>query len=93
MKTLVDTNIILDFVLRRRYFFKNAEKIFSLGEYQKVTLYASALSFGSTTHFLSRGSPETECKYILSVLAHAVKILPFDRHILEMSLYDNFKDL
>ena len=93
MKTLVDTNIILDFVLRRRYFFKNAEKIFSLGEYQKVTLYASALSFGSTTHFLSREYTERECKYILSVLAQSVKILPFDKHIIEKSLYSNFKDI
>ena len=80
-------------MLRRRYFFKNAEKIFSLGEYQKVILYASALSFGSTTHFLSREYTERECKYILSVLAQSVKILPFDKHIIVKSLYSNFKDI
>ena len=93
MKALIDTNVILDYVLRRKYFFKNAEEIFSLGEYQKVMLYISALSFGSTTHFLSREYKEAECKYILNVLTQVLRILPFDKHIIKKSLYSNFKDI
>jgi len=92
MKTLVDTNIILDFVLRRRYFFKNAEKIFSLAYKGKIVLYFSAVSFVSVTYYLGKHTNK-DIKAVLEDLCKIVKILPFNQRIIENTLHSNFKDI
>ena len=92
MKTLVDTNIILDFVLRRRHFFKNAEKIFSLAYKGKIVLYFSAVSFVSVTYYLGKHTNK-DIKAVLEDLCKIVKILPFNQRIIENTLHSNFKDI
>ena len=93
MKVFIDTNIVLDLLLQRRNFLINAEKIFSLAYKGKIVLYFSALSFGTVTYFLEQKFNKEQTKYKLKEFAKIVKILPFDKHIIEKSLYSNFKDI
>ena len=53
----------------------------------------SALSFGTVTYFLEQKFNKEQTKYKLKEFAKIVKILPFDKHIIEKSLYSNFKDI
>jgi len=42
-RVLLDTNIIIDLLAKREPFDKDARKLFSLADKEKVTLYTSAL--------------------------------------------------
>ena len=92
MKVFIDTNIVLDLLLQRRNFLINAEKIFSLAYKGKIILYFSAVSFVSVTYYLGKHTNK-DIKAVLEDLCKIVKILPFDKHIIEKSLYSNFKDI
>ena len=92
MKVFIDTNIVLDLLLQRRNFLINAEKIFSLAYKGKIVLYFSAVSFVSVTYYLGKHTNK-DIKAVLEDLCKIVKILPFDKHIIEKSLYSNFKDI
>lgn len=60
---------------------------------ERITLYFSALSFGTVTYFLEQKFNKEQTKYKLKEFAKIVKILPFNQHIIEKSLYSNFKDI
>ena len=92
MKVFIDTNIVLDLLLQRRNFLINAEKIFSLAYKGKIVLYFSAVSFVSVTYYLGKHTNK-DIKAVLEDLCKIVKILPFDKHIIEKALYSNFKDI
>jgi len=44
MKVLVDTNVILDVLLKRSAFFTNSRLIFELAEQKRITGYVTASS-------------------------------------------------
>lgn len=49
----VDTNVLLDFIMRRTLFATPAAELFQLAEGRKVWLYCSSLSF-SQAHYILR---------------------------------------
>ena len=60
MKVLIDTNVALDVLQRRRSFFGSAFKIWTSCEARKITGYLSALSIANIVYIMRKElNPET----------------------------------
>lgn len=70
----LDTNILLDVILRRKGFLEAAE-VMNLGERDDVEVCASYLTFANTAYVL-RKYPKDEMYSILSEMAQGINILP-----------------
>ena len=73
MKVLIDTNIILDFILRREPYYKNAAKINILSEKGYLTAYISA-SAVTDIFYIAKKELENKEK-ALELLKNLLKII------------------
>ena len=89
---LIDTNIIIDLLAKRKDFYQEAQELFTLADENEVNLYISSLSFANTHYLLSKELNADEARKVLIKFKLLVKILPLDDRILELALSSDFKD-
>ena len=89
---LIDTNIIIDLLAKRKDFYQEAQELFTLADENEVNLYISSLSFANTHYMLSKELNADEARKVLIKFKLLVKILPLDDRILELVLSSDFKD-
>jgi len=91
-KILVDTNIVLDLLAKRKEFFTEAQELFTLSDQNKVKLYISALTFANTYYILSQKLKSNDTRSILRRFKVLVKVLSLNEKIINLSLDSEFKD-
>lgn len=91
-KLLVDTNIILDLLAKRKEFYESSAQLFSLADQKEVELYVCSLSFANAHYILSRQLTEEKVREILRKLKVLVNIIALDSKTLDKSLNSDFKD-
>jgi predicted nucleic acid-binding protein len=92
-KLLLDTNIVIDLLAKRKEFYNEAASLFSLADKNEIELYASSLTIANTNYILLREKKPEEARSILRKLRIIVKILSLDDKVIGLSLNDdNFKD-
>ena len=91
-KILVDTNIIIDILTKRKKFYKPASWLFTLSDNNELELAISSLTFANTYYMLSKELDSGKAKEILRKFKLLVKILPMDDKIIDLSLNSDFKD-
>ncbi len=91
-RILVDTNIIIDLLSRRREFYKPASKLFTLSDNKEILLAISSLTFANTFYLLSKELATVKVKEILRRFKLLVKVLPMDDKIIDLALNSEFKD-
>jgi predicted nucleic acid-binding protein len=64
-RLLVDTNIVIDLLSKREKFYKEAQELFTLSDYNDVKLYISSLTIANTHYLLSRDNKLDDAKKIL----------------------------
>ncbi len=89
---LVDTNIIIDLLAKRKDSYQEAQELFTLADENEVRLYISSLTFANTHHVLTKELNADEARKVLIKFKLLVKILPLDDRILELALSSDFKD-
>jgi len=89
---LIDTNIIIDLLAKRKDFYQEAQELFTLADENEVNLYISSLTFANTHYVLSKELNADEARKVLIKFKLLVKILPLDDRILELALSSDFKD-
>jgi predicted nucleic acid-binding protein len=89
---LIDTNIIIDLLAKRKDFYQEAQELFTLADENEVNLYISSLTFANTHYVLSKELNVDEARKVLIKFKLLVKILPLDDRILELALSSDFKD-
>ncbi len=89
---LVDTNIVLDLLAKRKDFYKEAQILFSLSDKKKVTLYVSSLTIANIYYILSQQMKMQNVRKILRQFKLLVKTLPMNEKIIDLSLESEFKD-
>ena len=87
-KVLVDTNIVIDLLSKREYFYDEAAELFSLGDKKKVKLTISSLTFANTNYILSKLKSAKEAREILRKFKILVEVLSLDDKITELALSD-----
>jgi predicted nucleic acid-binding protein len=91
-KILVDTNIVLDLLTKRKDFYLPASKLFTLADNGKVRLAISSLTFATTYYLLSRELDTAKAKEILRKFKVLVIVLPVDDKVIDLALNSDFKD-
>lgn len=91
-KLLVDTNIIIDLLAKRKDFYQEAQELFTLADENQVKLYISSLTFANTHYVLVKELNADETRKVLIKFKLLVKTLPLDEKILELALSSDFKD-
>ena len=91
-RILVDTNIIIDLLTKRRDFYIPASELFTLADKKEIKLAISSLTFANTFYLLSKELNDEKAKEILRKFKLLVKVLPMDDKIIDLSLNSNFKD-
>ena len=91
-RLLVDTNIVIDLLAKRKEFYKPASVLFTLSDNRKIKLAITSLTFANTYYLLSRELNSAKAKGILRKFKLLVNILPMDDKIIDLSLNSDFKD-
>ena len=89
---LIDTNIIVDLLSKRKNFYQEAQELFTLADEQEVKLYISSLTFANIHYLLSKELNSNEARKVLIKFKLLVSILPLDDKILELALSSDFND-
>jgi predicted nucleic acid-binding protein len=93
VKLLIDTNIILDFLLQREPFFQNADLLFQAIDSGQIVGYVTATTLTDIYYVARRhtGRIEQARQAILETLT-AMAICPVDRAVLESAFASGLAD-
>lgn len=91
-RILVDTNIVLDLLAKRKEFIIEAQALFTLSDKNAIKLYVSPLTFANTYYMLSQKMKLNDAKKILRKFKILVEVLPMDDKIIDLALESDFKD-
>lgn len=89
-RILLDTNVVLDFVLKREGFVEKAQIIFLWHEQSKIEIHISTLTLANTAYIVKKNDKDPFA--VTSVLVKWLKIIPLQLIHFEKNLASNFKD-
>ncbi len=86
MKVLLDTNVVLDTLLKREEFYRDSVKIFALVEYKKITGYLCANSLTTIFYLLRKKYDNASCMQVIDNILKLFSIANVDKSVLLQSL-------
>ncbi len=93
MKVLIDTNIVLDFLLQREPFFQDAEQLFQAIDVGKVVGYVTATTLTDIFYIARRHTRSVEqARQAVSETLTAMAICPINRAVLESAFKSGLAD-
>ena len=94
MKVLIDTNILIDFILTREPYAFDAEKILFLCKSQKITGCVASHSIMNIFYILRKEYTPKERRTILLNLSKILEVIEIDGHKIENALKnEKFSDM
>lgn len=88
----IDTNILFDFLLGRKPHAQHAAELLSLAQQKKCGLYVSVISFNNLYYVLKKLSNHQKALRSIQSLSNYLRIIDFDKEILQQSFGSGFKD-
>ena len=64
---LIDTNIIIDLLAKRKEFYLEAQELFTLADENKIKLYISSLTFANTHYVLTKELNADKARKVLTI--------------------------
>ncbi len=92
MKILLDTNIVLDILLKREKFFLRSREIFILVEEKKVEGFLSASSFTTIYYLISKYLSKKEADESIEILLKLFDVTYLDKNIIKNAVENNEVD-
>ena len=92
VRVFVDTDVILDLLLRRQPFFSAAADLFLAIQDGRIEGCLSPLIFSNLFYILRQQMPAPEAVSTLRKLKLLVRVLPVDEHVLDLALASSFTD-
>jgi predicted nucleic acid-binding protein len=92
MRILLDTNIVLDLLLEREPFCKEAKDIFTMIESDKTSGFLCATSITTIYYLISKSVDKSKADDIIDKLLQLFNIADVNKNILIKSLKNNGKD-
>ncbi|HET8809531.1 MAG TPA: PIN domain-containing protein [Flavobacteriaceae bacterium] len=87
-RILVDTNIVIDLLSKRKIFYDDAANLFSQADKKELNMTISSLTFANTNYILTKLKSAKEAREILRKFKVLVEILSLDDKITELALSD-----
>lgn len=88
-RILIDTNIVIDLLAKRKEFYTEAAALFSSSDKKELQLIISSLTFANTNYVLSKQKTAKEAREILRKFKVLVEVVNLDDKIIELALSDN----
>ena len=88
-RILIDTNIVIDLLSKRKEFYDEAAEMFSRADKKEVNLTISSLTFANTNYILTKLKSAKEAREILRKFKVLVEILSLDDKITQLALSDD----
>lgn len=85
---LIDTNIVIDLLSKRKDFYDDAANLFSQADKKELKLTISSLTFANTNYILTKLKSAKEAREILRKFKVLVALLNLDDKITELALSD-----
>ncbi len=92
IKVFVDTDIILDLLVKREPHFIHAAKLFTLIDRNKIKAFSSSLVFANLHYLLKKETSNNIALNNLRKLKTILDILPVNGRVIDQSLNSDFKD-
>ena len=93
MRVLVDTNIILDFLLEREPFLHDAEALFQKIAAGQIIGYATATTLTDVFYIARRHTQSIKrARQVIAITLSVMEICPVDRSVLELALASTTSD-
>ncbi|MBP6323733.1 MAG: PIN domain-containing protein [Chitinophagales bacterium] len=92
MKVFLDSDIVLDFLLKREPFFIEALQLFILKEKEDFKLYTSAIIISNVYYISSKQFPKPLIKQKIKELASIIQIVDSTRQSIYQSFESDFSD-
>lgn len=93
MKILIDTNIILAFLLEREPFFKDSETLFNIIAENKVIAYVSSTTL-TDIFYIARKQTKSihKARQAILFILEVMEVCSVDRTVIEIALQFDLKD-
>lgn len=91
-KVFLDTNVILDFLLKREPQSAATLQIFCYSESEKFDIFVSAISINNIYYIVNRLETSNSALKKVKQLLEFVEIIGVDKDVLEKAAYSDFKD-
>jgi predicted nucleic acid-binding protein len=88
----IDTDVIIDFLIDRKPYSREAAIIFTLIEQKKLKGYASSLTFSNLYYVLRKFESQTKVISKLDSISTILIILKVDEHTIKKALASGFPD-
>lgn len=92
MKFYLDTNIVLDLLLRREPHLQAASAIFNYSSLEKVSLYTSSHCIATVHYIAKKTFKEEPLRLLIDEILDFFEIIPVDIDILRKSLKSSHRD-
>ena len=92
MKVLIDTNVILDVLYKREWFYEDSLKIWKLCETRKIDGYISALSIPNIVYILRRELDSEKTLEVINNINLVFKIYDLKSEIIMQAAEKKTKD-
>jgi predicted nucleic acid-binding protein len=89
----IDTDIMLDYLLRREPFFEDALGIMNAGAFGKVKLFISVITIANLIYFLRKKFSTKETQEKLALLRSFIDIASSNNATVDVMINSNFSDL
>ncbi|MDI3478812.1 MAG: hypothetical protein PWQ59_2337 [Thermoanaerobacterium sp.] len=94
MKILIDTNVILDVLLKREPFAKDAYTIFKMADEKVVTAYISAFAVTDIYYFINKNLNHDTCIKAIKALFNIMNVVSVAKQDIEKAMaLSEFNDL
>jgi predicted nucleic acid-binding protein len=93
MNVFFDTNVLLDVLLRREPFSRDAAAVWTLAERRNINGSVSVISFPNIFYILRRLRDRSAARQAMQILRNIFTPVPFDDQILNQAIDSGFQDL
>lgn len=92
-KVFLDTNIVIDFLGERKFFFLDAAKIICQADKKEIAILCSSLTYSNAAYILQHGFSLGEIKNKLTLFSQLCETTTVDKEIVHKALESEYKDL
>ena len=93
-RVFLDTNVIVDYLVKREFFYSDAAIIMSLAKHRKIKLYAASMSFATASYLMAKHyhNDSAAIKLAISNFIKYCHVTVVDRSTVETSVASAFAD-
>jgi len=92
MNVLLDTNVLLDFMLDREPFVGYAEKVFEVAKNYEIQLFMSATTITDLYYIIRKEKNKDRALSLIEDLLQFVEVAAVDKAVIFHALYSEFSD-